>query len=77
MTRKKRTVEEMLEDICGACNKPFKTRQGLSAHQSMSKKCAWYKKGKLREIFEFDPVEMSREDGNVVVEPGRRVNTQF
>ncbi|EPS93774.1 hypothetical protein FOMPIDRAFT_92644 [Fomitopsis schrenkii] len=38
----------------------------------MSKKCAWYKKGKLREIFEFDPVEMSREDGNVVVEPGRR-----
>ncbi|EPS93348.1 hypothetical protein FOMPIDRAFT_1056053 [Fomitopsis schrenkii] len=41
----------------------------------MSKKCAWYKKGKLREIFEFDPVEMSREDGNMVVEPGRQTRS--
>ncbi|EPS92513.1 hypothetical protein FOMPIDRAFT_23873, partial [Fomitopsis schrenkii] len=39
---------------CGACNRTFRTTQGLSAHLSMSKACSWYKKGKLKQIFDFD-----------------------
>lgn len=53
---KKRTIEDLLEDTCGACHKTFKTLQGLSAHLSMSKTCAWYKKGKLREVFDLEAV---------------------
>ena len=48
----KRSIEDLLGNICGACHKSFATTQGLCAHQSMSQLCAWYKKGKLKEIFE-------------------------
>ncbi|KAH9910674.1 uncharacterized protein B0H18DRAFT_894788 [Fomitopsis serialis] len=50
MPKRKRTFEELLNDTCGACHQPFKTTQGLCAHQSMSKKCSWYKKGKLKAL---------------------------
>ncbi|EPS92972.1 hypothetical protein FOMPIDRAFT_1078370, partial [Fomitopsis schrenkii] len=45
--------------ICGACGQPFRTVQGLMAHQSSSRKCAWYKKGKLRAIFDDSDSEDS------------------
>ncbi|KAH9910472.1 uncharacterized protein B0H18DRAFT_963269 [Fomitopsis serialis] len=50
---KKRTIEELLGDTCGACNRPFKSTKSLMAHQSSSQQCAWYKRGKLKEAFRF------------------------
>ena len=38
-----------------ACDEWFDTMQGLMAHQSMSRKCSWYKKGKLKAVFEPEP----------------------
>ncbi|KAH9905082.1 uncharacterized protein B0H18DRAFT_1132217 [Fomitopsis serialis] len=72
MPKRKRTFEELLNDTCGACHQPFKTTQGLCAHQSMSKKCSWYKKGKLKALF---AVEDERLDDDVVVEDTRTVGT--
>ena len=57
MPRRKRSIDEVLADTCGACHKSFKTSQGLCAHQSTSKRCAWYKKGKLREVFDFSAAQ--------------------
>ena len=57
MSGKKRTIEELLADTCEACHKTFKTHQGLCAHQSMSQGCAWYKKGKLRDVFDLEEVQ--------------------
>ncbi|KAH9913390.1 uncharacterized protein B0H18DRAFT_837744, partial [Fomitopsis serialis] len=47
---------------CGACHETFRTSQGLCAHQTMSKKCSWYKKGKLKEIFEVQGRQESLND---------------
>ena len=55
MCRKKHDLEELLAQTCNVCNEWFETMQGLMAHQSMSKKCSWYKKGKLKAIFEPSP----------------------
>ena len=63
MVRRKRTIEELLGDTCGACHETFRTTQGLSAHQTMSKKCAWYKKGKLKEIFKVKDRQEILDDG--------------
>ncbi|KAH9923375.1 uncharacterized protein B0H18DRAFT_955913 [Fomitopsis serialis] len=41
MVKHKHTIEELLNDTCGTCQKGFKTTQGLGAHQTMSKKCSW------------------------------------
>ncbi|KAH9915370.1 uncharacterized protein B0H18DRAFT_959356 [Fomitopsis serialis] len=57
------SLEDVLSTTCSACNEGFDTMQGLSAHQSMSKKCAWYKKGKLKEVFNFDNFEDSDDEG--------------
>lgn len=62
MTKRKRSIEDLLDSTCGACHKSFDTMQGLSAHQSMSKKCSWYKKGKLREVFNFANIVDSDSD---------------
>lgn len=67
MGRLKRTIDQLLSDTCGACHRTFRTTQGLSAHQSMSKSCAWYKKGKLKEIFDLDGV-FEAYDGGVSIE---------
>lgn len=68
MTRRsKRTIEEVLNDTCGACGKTFKTSQGLSAHQSMSKACAWYKKGKIKDIFDIQEDEVTFKNAQYVV----------
>lgn len=68
MARLKRTLEQLLADTCGACNRTFRTTQGLSAHQSMSQACSWYKKGKLKQIFEFEDFLEQTIDEGVVVE---------
>ena len=63
MGKKRRSLEDILSTTCSACNEGFDTMQGLAAHQSMSKKCAWYKKGKLKEVFELDEIEYSDSEG--------------
>jgi hypothetical protein len=41
---------DYLEDhICPACRKYFTTIKGVHSHLSSSRKCHWYKKGKLKE----------------------------
>ncbi|KAI0728075.1 hypothetical protein C8Q72DRAFT_751927, partial [Fomitopsis betulina] len=47
---------------CNACNEWFEMMQGLMAHQSMSKKCSWYKKGKLKVIFEPSPEQQAKSE---------------
>ncbi|KAJ3512046.1 hypothetical protein NMY22_g15452 [Coprinellus aureogranulatus] len=42
------TVDDV--PLCPNCGQLFRTMQGVNAHLTMSKKCASYKKGKLREI---------------------------
>lgn len=53
-----------LGDVCGACGKWFETIQGVMAHQSNSRGCAWYKKGKLKDVFsppeEEDGIQVSK-----------------
>ncbi|KAH9910917.1 uncharacterized protein B0H18DRAFT_962692 [Fomitopsis serialis] len=73
MVKRKRTFDELLGDTCGACHQPFRTTQGLCAHQTMSKKCSWYKKGKLKEIFTVKDHPVALEDG-VIVEHTRRTD---
>ncbi|KAI0734795.1 hypothetical protein C8Q72DRAFT_914560 [Fomitopsis betulina] len=60
MCRKKCDLEELLAQTCNTCNEWFETMQGLMAHQSMSKKCSWYKKGKLKAIFEPSPEQQAK-----------------
>ncbi|KAH9914850.1 uncharacterized protein B0H18DRAFT_959588 [Fomitopsis serialis] len=38
---------------CPACDKEFHTSQGLMAHLSSARLCAWYRKGKNRELNAF------------------------
>lgn len=71
MVKHKHTIEELLNDTCGTCQKGFKTTQGLGAHQTMSKKCSWYKKGKLREMFTMNDEGL---DDNVMVESSGQAN---
>ena len=73
MPRRKRSIDEVLADTCGACHKPFKTSQGLCAHQSTSKRCAWYKKGKLREVFDFSEAQGSIHEESVNVDDVRYI----
>lgn len=79
MGKQKRTIEQLLADTCGACNRTFRTTQGLSAHLSMSKACSWYKKGKLKQIFDFDEFLEADADEGVVVEQFKYVamNIQY
>ncbi|KAH9913218.1 uncharacterized protein B0H18DRAFT_888730, partial [Fomitopsis serialis] len=51
MAKKRRCLEDLLAQTCRACDEEFDTMQGLMAHQSASRKCAWYKKGKLKAVF--------------------------
>ncbi|KAH9916359.1 uncharacterized protein B0H18DRAFT_884862 [Fomitopsis serialis] len=51
MPKKSRGLEDLFAQTCEACYGYFDTTQGLMAHQSTSRQCRWYKKGKLREIF--------------------------
>ncbi|KAH9911408.1 uncharacterized protein B0H18DRAFT_892900 [Fomitopsis serialis] len=67
MGKRRRSLEDVLSTTCAACNEGFDTMQGLSAHQTMSKRCAWYKKGKLREIFDFDDFDSSSDDERLEV----------
>lgn len=59
MGKRRLCLEDLEDRICGACGQPFRTVQGLMAHQSSSRKCAWYKKGKLRAIFDDSDSEDS------------------
>ena len=70
MVRRKRTFDELLGNTCGACHQPFRTTQGLCAHQTMSQKCSWYKKGKLKAIFTVDDHQEMLDD-NVTIEHTR------
>lgn len=54
MYKQKRTLDELLGQTCEACDQWFETMQGLMAHQSMSRKCSWYKRGKLKAVFKPD-----------------------
>ena len=59
MAKAKRTLDELLGQTCDACDKWFETMQGLMSHQSTSTKCAWYKKGKLKAVFEPTPTQQA------------------
>lgn len=72
MCKKKRTLDEMLAQTCEACGEWFGSMQGLMAHQSMSTKCAWYKKGKLKAVFAPSP----RQQANSSSEFTRAQRTQ-
>ena len=61
-------MEDLFAQTCEACYGYFDTTQGLMAHQSTSRQCAWYKKGKLREII-VDSEDSGSEDEEGV---GRR-----
>ncbi|KAH9910771.1 uncharacterized protein B0H18DRAFT_894472, partial [Fomitopsis serialis] len=54
MSKKRGHLEALLAQTCAACDETFDTMQGLMAHQSTSRKCAWYKKGKLKAVFMLD-----------------------
>ena len=70
MGKQKICLEDLLrKDTCEACRHGFLTTQGLSAHQSMSKTCTWYKKGKLKEIFDLHDLQGSGISDSVVVQP--------
>lgn len=47
------------DHLCPACSKYFQTMQGRNAHLSLSRKCAWYRKGKLMDMYELDEEEES------------------
>ncbi|KAH9910451.1 uncharacterized protein B0H18DRAFT_963289 [Fomitopsis serialis] len=68
MGKRSRCLEDLFAQTCEACYGYFDTTQGLMAHQSTSRQCAWYKKGKLREIF-VDSEDSGSEDEEGV---GRR-----
>ena len=78
MGKRKICLEDLLKkDTCGACGRGFLTTQGLSAHQSMSKTCAWYKKGKLKEMFDLDDLQGPGIPDNVVVQPIQYVAASY
>lgn len=45
-------LEDLEGRTCGACGETFRAMQGVMAHQTSSRRCAWYKKGKLRAIYD-------------------------
>ena len=55
-------------ECCDACGNWFETVQGLMTHQSNSKKCAWYKKGKIKAI--YDPIDYTSSEDEEAVERG-------
>lgn len=57
-----RCLDDMLAQTCEACHRPFETMQGLISHQSTSRKCAWYKKGKRRELLSDTEDSISSDD---------------
>ncbi|KAH9913392.1 uncharacterized protein B0H18DRAFT_960389 [Fomitopsis serialis] len=65
MPKRSRGSANLFAQTCEACYGYFDTTQGLMAHQSTSRQCRWYKKGKLREIF-VDSKDSSSEDEAVV-----------
>ena len=78
MGKRKICLEDLLKkDTCGACGRGFLTTQGLSAHQSMSKTCTWYKKGKLKEMFDLDDLQGPGIPDNVVVQPIQYVAASY
>ncbi|KII89509.1 hypothetical protein PLICRDRAFT_29724 [Plicaturopsis crispa FD-325 SS-3] len=42
--------DELNNRTCPACATPFKTTKGMHSHLMTAKRCAWYKKGKRREL---------------------------
>lgn len=63
----------LLGEVCEACGDWFQTIQGVMTHQSNSKKCAWYKKGKLKAIYE----PLSDEDEEFEVAKDSQVDAAF
>ncbi|EPS97086.1 hypothetical protein FOMPIDRAFT_1129215, partial [Fomitopsis schrenkii] len=68
MYKQKRTLDELLGQTCEACDQWFETMQGLMAHQSMSRKCSWYKKGKLKAVFEPSPEQQAKSSSEFMLE---------
>ena len=66
--RKVQHFNPVLGEVCEACGNWFETVQGVMTHQSNSKKCAWYKKGKLRAFYRPIEEEDSAEDGGKDIE---------
>lgn len=66
--RKAQCFNPVLGEVCEACGSWFETVQGVMTHQSNSKKCAWYKKGKLRAFYRPIEEEDSAEDGGKDIE---------
>lgn len=49
---------------CPVCTRHFKSNQGLNAHLSTAKSCAWWMKGKLRDLGEGYTVERVLREGH-------------
>jgi hypothetical protein len=43
-------MDSFEDHLCPACRKYFPTIRGAHSHLFFSKKCAWYKKGKLKQV---------------------------
>ena len=70
MGKRKICLEDLLKkDTCRACGCRFLTTQGLSVHLSMNKMCTWYKKGKLKEMFDLNDLQGPGIPDNIVVQP--------
>lgn len=61
--------QDMENRTCPACSRIFNTAQGLMSHLSSSKKCAWYRKGKRRQL---EPLETEETEMTVEEEVGER-----
>lgn len=40
--------------VCPACEKPFRTEQGLNSHMTTARSCSWYRRGKLADLQPFE-----------------------
>lgn len=70
-----RYLDRLQGQECPACGDYFETVQGLMAHMSNAKGCAWYRKGKRRAIFDLREVDAGSEDELDTIEaPGSEID---
>lgn len=60
--------------VCPACEKPFRTEQGLNAHLAAARSCSWYRRGKLADLQPFnDDVDLLDSDDTPPQQPQKDI----